>query len=194
MDGRNHASISIAEGMAAGALAFTTIRPDAFGLIGGAIVWIATFTGGMYPDIDSEKNTILGDSLSYNKIFFHRFEIHTPMMAILTAVPYLIISLVIAFFRGFDFVSQFAAMTGLSMVAGYITHLFLDSFGPEGIMWLYPFSKKKFRIPIILKKGSIIPKVFEIIFVTGFVYIAAVLFSTGIAAHEFTMDPWLYTR
>ncbi|QGG46858.1 metal-dependent hydrolase [Heliorestis convoluta] len=34
------------------------------------------------------------------------------------------------------------------LLAGYISHLVLDSLNPQGVAWLWPVTRKKFRIPM----------------------------------------------
>ncbi|KAB2952136.1 metal-dependent hydrolase [Heliorestis acidaminivorans] len=34
------------------------------------------------------------------------------------------------------------------LLAGYISHLVLDSLNPQGVAWLWPVTSKKFRIPM----------------------------------------------
>lgn len=64
---------------------------------------------------------------------------------------------------------------GLYILVGYFLHLFEDMFTVTGIPFLYPFSKKKFKIPLMstgTKKGHIV----ELVFILMSVGLCAITF------------------
>lgn len=73
--------------------------------------------GGILPDVD----TLLGEVLPLS----HRGLTHTPIIAlVLAGVMYLIT----------DDLGD-----SLALGTGYLSHLFIDTFTPAGIMWLFPW-------------------------------------------------------
>jgi len=114
----------------------------------------------LLPDIDSPYSkigravpilpTLLNFSLG------HRGIIHSPVMVLAV--------LLLAHLLNIPYANI--------IVAGYLSHLVLDSLNPAGVPWLYPWKKTHFSIPIV-QTGSFIE---QIIFVPVLVLIFGLLF------------------
>lgn len=114
----------------------------------------------LLPDIDSPYSkigravpilpTLLNFSLG------HRGIIHSPVMVLAV--------LLLAHLLNIPYANI--------IVAGYLSHLVLDSLNPAGVPWLYPWKKTHFSIPIV-QTGSFIE---QIIFVPVLVLIFSSLF------------------
>ena len=44
-------------------------------------------------------------------------------------------------------------LIGIGVMSGYFSHLILDTLNPSGIMWLWPFSRRRFKVARI-RTGS----------------------------------------
>jgi len=101
------------------------------------------------PDIDSYKSKlgkkIKPISFLINIFLGHRGIFHSPFFLILTSMLIAIINLEIA----------------AAFFIGYLSHLVLDSLTPEGVMFFYPFSKKRTKGPI--RTGSLFENIFFIL-------------------------------
>lgn len=73
--------------------------------------------GGILPDVD----TLLGEVLPIS----HRGLTHTPVIALVLA--------------GFLYLLTDDLSDSLALGTGYLSHLFIDTFTPAGIMWLFPW-------------------------------------------------------
>ncbi len=104
---------------------------NSFNIQNKIIFIIILLIASALPDIDSYKSKIGKKikpiSFLINLFFRHRGIFHSPFILIL-------ISLVIALIN-----PEIAA----AFFIGYLSHLVLDSLTPEGIMFFYPFSKKR---------------------------------------------------
>ena len=93
------------------------------------------------PDIDSYKSKvgkkIKPISFLINLFFRHRGIFHSPFLLILTSMVIAIINIEIA----------------AAFFIGYLSHLVLDSLTPGGVMFFYPFSRK--RIKGLIRTGSL---------------------------------------
>lgn len=101
------------------------------------------------PDIDSYKSKlgkkIKPISFLINIFLGHRGIFHSPFFLILTSMLIAIINQEIA----------------SAFFIGYLSHLILDSLTPEGVMFFYPFSKKRTKGPI--RTGSLFENIFFIL-------------------------------
>jgi len=101
------------------------------------------------PDIDSYKSKlgkkIKPISFLINIFLGHRGIFHSPFFLILTSMLIAIINQEIA----------------SAFFIGYLSHLILDSLTPEGVMFLYPFSKKRTKGSI--RTGSLFENIFFIL-------------------------------
>jgi len=111
---------------------------------------IASASGcSLLPDIDNidsregHKKPLLSAGIS--ALFGHRGFCHTPLAAFLF---YLVLSSTA--FAGFGYSS--AAAVGA--LVGIMSHLILDSFNYAGIMWLYPFKKRRYHWGRIRNRSS----------------------------------------
>ena len=135
MTGRSHLLVGTCSGFACGML-----------LCGAEMEQIlcTTLIGGissLLPDID-EPTSKVGRrakilSVPINKMFKHRGLFHTPIFAL---GLFIIMSCVM-----FSISKTINFVYPLCFLIGYLSHLFLDTFTPSGIMWLYPFYKKRSR-------------------------------------------------
>jgi len=93
---------------------------------------------GEFPDIDLIRAYCAGKSSREYKDEDHRnYFTHTPFI-------WLLISLLVIFF-GYVISSSFTRYIGLMILAGSWSHLLLDSI-EYGVMWLWPFSKKRYSL------------------------------------------------
>ena len=101
------------------------------------------------PDIDSYKSKlgkkIKPISFLINLFFRHRGIFHSPFLLILISIIISIINIEIA----------------AAFFIGYLSHLVLDSLTPEGVMFFYPFSRK--RIKGLIRTGSLWENIFFIL-------------------------------
>lgn len=119
---------------------------------------ITSAIGGLTPDIDS-PNSKIGRKIKpiswlANRLCGHRGLIHTPFFVAI--VSCLILTLMFIS----NNINNYYLL--ISFVIGYTGHLLLDTFTVEGIMWLYPFNKKKIHFTNI-KTGSIFEYLISII-------------------------------
>ncbi|WP_162007875.1 metal-dependent hydrolase [Heliorestis convoluta] len=121
-------------------LAGTPVEPYAILAIGA----MAGALGSLLPDIDHPSSK-LGSKLlllpSLLKITIgHRGPTHSIVGAV--TVSFLVWLLL----------SMIYPLTNMALyvllLAGYISHLVLDSLNPQGVAWLWPVTRKKFRIPM----------------------------------------------
>src|SRR5699024_9880447 len=75
-------------------------------------------------------------------LFTHRGIMHTPFFYLLLNGVLLFLLKMLCPSEVFDVVSIIIIMFFLVE----LSHLILDSFNPLGIMWLYPYKKKRFHI------------------------------------------------
>jgi len=103
------------------------------------------------PDIDSYKSKvgrkIKPISFLINLFFRHRGIFHSPFLLILISMVIIIIKIEIA----------------AAFFIGYLSHLVLDSLTPEGVMFFYPFSKK--RTKGFIRTGSLWENIFFFILI-----------------------------
>lgn len=82
----------------------------------------------------------------WDGLFDHRQELHTLVNAIGSALPFLLIYGILSIF-GLKLPWLLAMGAGMSL--GCIWHMIIDTFTPQGIMWLYPLTRKRFSIPLV---------------------------------------------
>lgn len=112
--------------------------------------------GGVFPDIDerhskvTKKFWIVGWIVS--RLSKHRGLFHSLLFALLVSgALYYFFSILNGIF-GFHLTrgTGSALLKEIKLLAawffvGYVSHLLLDSFTPQGVMWLAPLTKKKIR-------------------------------------------------
>ena len=124
-----------------------------------AYVAAGALVGSLLPDIDhtrskiSNKNIITNTISHLVSIFFkHRGFLHTPVfLAILFVVIYVGVGMIPVRISAFHLAA--------AILLGALSHLILDSLTPGGIMWLWPFTKKKINFASI-KTSSISERIF----------------------------------
>lgn len=113
------------------------------GLAPAAVVLTGIMAGGIFPDIDHDESLIYGElNMSWEEKFDRRGIVHTLVNVIGITLPFILLYM----FAGG---SEMVLTLGLSMSTGCVFHMLLDIFTDQGIMWLYPITRHRFRIPII---------------------------------------------
>ena len=124
---------------------------DSFNIQNKVMFIVILLIASVLPDIDSYKSKlgrkIKPISFLINIFLGHRGIFHSLFLLIL-------ISLIIAFIN-----NEIAA----AFFIGYLSHLILDSLTPEGVMFFYPFSKK--RIKGIIRTSSLWENIFFFVFI-----------------------------
>ena len=109
----------------------------------------AALAGSIMPDIDQ-----VGSSASYRAkwlslglsfLTYHRGPLHTPFIAALASFVALVVSRL-------GFADSRILARGLFF--GLMSHLILDTFNYNGIMWLYPFKKKHYHLSNMKNRSS----------------------------------------
>jgi inner membrane protein len=105
----------------------------------------------LLPDLDTPQSELGRHlkliSIPTRAIFHHRGALHSLLAACALAVLFF---MVIQHHQFYDLCFEVLAST----VAGYLSHLVLDSFNPEGVRWLWP-AEIRFKLPLV-KTGSIL--------------------------------------
>ena len=100
----------------------------------------------LLPDIDNRKSTIGRFFPLIGIAATHRGFFHTPLAALIFWLP----------------VRYFASpIIGSAFLAGYLSHIALDSLSKKGIALFFPFSKKRLRGPI--RVGSAVETVLAVV-------------------------------
>lgn len=123
----------------AAVLAFPGLAPTA-----AAFVLLGSVAGSLLPDLDHPNSKASRTSITtritstiLSTLFRHRGPVHTPIL--LAGLVLLLL----------PFASTGGGTVGwllLGLGAGMLSHLVLDSLNPHGIMWLWPITKKRFRL------------------------------------------------
>lgn len=125
---------------------------NSFNIQSKIIFIIIMLIASALPDIDSYRSKIGKKikpiSFLINLFFRHRGIFHSPFILML-------ISLVIALIN-----HEIAA----AFFIGYLSHLILDSLTPGGVMFFYPFSKK--RTKGFIRTGSLFENILFILLLT----------------------------
>lgn len=123
-------------------------------IIAGAVL------GSLIIDIDHTKSFIgrkapVASHLA-SAVFKHRGFLHTPLFIVLASM---IISAGILFLDGPEqsWARQFAA----GLIPGMLSHIILDTFNKGGISWLWPITKKRYRL-LSIKTDSITESAFTL--------------------------------
>jgi len=112
-------------------------------------ILIACFVA-LIPDIDN-RDSKLGKHVKFiSKIFNHRGILHTvfPPIGLFLLFNYL----------GYNLI-------GLAVLIGYLSHILIDAFTPEGINFLHPFTS--FRISGFIRTGTFLETILFLL-LTGF--------------------------
>lgn len=111
----------------------------------GAIVGVAAL-GSLLPDIDHRKSKISQSniatktaSVAVNMAFKHRGLTHTPFFILLAYIGLTGLILLSG-------IGPFYMLLNKAFALGMISHIFLDMLNKEGIMPIYPISKKRFSL------------------------------------------------
>ena len=93
----------------------------------------------LFPDIDNQKSALGRFFPAIGITFSHRGLFHTPVAALLLWLPLHILV---------------SAQAGFAVFLGYLGHLVLDALSREGVVLLWPFSKRHFRGPVHVGSGQ----------------------------------------
>lgn len=145
------------------------------GILGAILIGITA--GSVYPDIDLNGSNLNAENirLQWESNFDHRGIVHTLVNIGLT-LPFLLLWKVLSILTPFNF--TWVAVLGISMVLGCLWHMVLDSLTPKGIMWLYPLTVFRFRIPIIRNYAT--ERIFRIIVTGILVYFAVQIWAVNL--------------
>lgn len=143
--------------IAAGYVTFAAYTVCHTGLKESAVILTGAAVGTLMPDIDkkgskiSNKNIATGLVSGVTRIFTsHRGVTHTIIgSAAISALLFLLLKLI-----PLDISNGYIYLFAIAHFAGMITHMMLDSLNPQGIMWLWPFTKRRFHIANI-RTGSL---------------------------------------
>lgn len=148
MQGKTHIAGGILAGelFLAGALALSSSGRIPSVPLSTAEVLSAASVGALFPDIDHRESKISNTNPAvkflanlFELVLKHRGPIHTlPVGALLTG---LIFASLTAAGISVRTVWSFTAGFGL----GFFSHLVLDSLNPGGIMWKWPFRKRRYH-------------------------------------------------
>lgn len=122
-------------------------------LAGDPISGLIAMASSLLPDIES-PDSFIGRKLplishSNKLVFGHRQVFHS----LIGALAFFLISLILV--KGFHLPINYA----MAALIGYLSHLFLDSFNPAGVPWLWPL-KFRLKIPVTQPGGIIEQLVF----------------------------------
>lgn len=140
------------------------------------LVALSTANGtisAVIPDID-HPNSYIGKkhkvtSFITNKTMGHRGAMHSPFILLILSVLFLVLFNYIPkdiwnYQNNILKISNILTILLTSFVAGYFSHLLMDSLTVGGIPWLYPFSKKCYSIAHLkTNKNEIIAQILFII-------------------------------
>lgn len=142
-----------------------------------AMIIIGITAGSVYPDIDLNSSNLNGEAMSmeWEGSLDHRGIVHTLINVLGIVAVFTIPALLL---RMFELDASWLITLGLSMAIGCIgPHMMLDSLTPKGVMWLYPFTVFRFRIPII--KNYATERIFRILVTGALLYKAIEYWSIG---------------
>ncbi|QAT43069.1 metal-dependent hydrolase [Aminipila luticellarii] len=110
-----------------------------------ATVMAGAVLGSLFPDIDHRQSWIAHKAPVAANItaglFKHRGAIHTPVFVLIAGI---LLSLLNQFW-----LQNRAYPAGIfiqGFIPGMISHLILDTLNVQGIMWLWPLSRKRFHL------------------------------------------------
>lgn len=109
-------------------------------------------TASLLPDLD-DPNSKVGSivpiiSWAIKKTIGHRGPLHSLLGAgVFSILIYIASKLWTSYIIPADILQL--------IIVGYISHLAMDSFNPQGVPWLWPITKKHFSIPLV-RTGSIL--------------------------------------
>lgn len=144
-------------GLGAGLATASLIGADSLSkstIIAGAVL------GSLIIDIDHTKSFIgrkapIASHLA-SAVFKHRGFLHTPLFIVLASV---IISAGILFLDGPE--RSWARLFAAGFIPGMLSHIILDTFNKGGISWLWPITKKRYRL-LTIKTDSITESMFTL--------------------------------
>lgn len=141
-------------------------------------ILVGVTAGSVYPDIDFDKSNLNANDvdLQWESKFDHRGVIHTLVNVVGVSLPFFLLFRILTKVTSLDLTWIFTL--GLSMAVGNTWHMMLDSLTPKGIMWLYPVTVYRFRIPII--RNYTTERIFRILVTGVMLYAATQLWVTNL--------------
>ncbi|MFV0362702.1 MAG: metal-dependent hydrolase [Suipraeoptans sp.] len=142
-----------------------------------AAILVGVTAGSVYPDIDLEESNLNADDMMmrWESKLDHRGIVHTLINVAGIVLPFALLNLLLKTVTPFDV--TWITVLGLSMSVGCVWHMLLDSMTPNGISWLYPLTRFRFKIPII--RNHFTERIFRIIVTSIFLYYAIHFWSTN---------------
>lgn len=117
--------------------------------------------GSLLPDIDHTKSFIGRKapvtSHVVSAVSKHRGFFHTPVAIVVAAVA---LSVGIPLFLEGQ-IQNSAILFATGLIPGMLSHIILDTFNKGGISWLWPISKKRFRV-LSIRTDGLMEKLFTI--------------------------------
>lgn len=128
-----------------------------------SVVAGAAVLGSIMPDIDQPRSKISNRNIatrvigtSTHLVLGHRGVTHTIIFgAVLSAILYFAVNFFPELLIKYTQCDAVSMITALSFMAGYLSHLILDTFNAGGIMWLWPFSSRKYHVAEIRSGGIV---------------------------------------
>lgn len=153
MTGKTHSMVSCAAALTTSGIVFREYVPEiltyqdqnnGLGIVkcvaAVALTLVFTYMGGLLPDIDTDRSYIEGGAYYRGfPVLVHRGEMHSIYGCLLTGLLGLIASIFV----------PWLICIPLSLFVGELIHLFLDACTDLGVMWFYPFSKRRFHFIIL---------------------------------------------
>ena len=127
--------------------------PSFYTLSAIALIEASAYIGALFPDIDHPIATagkkLKTTSKTIHSLYGHRGVTHFPIFLVWTSFMMYIFYLVLN-----PFISIWWMYFCYGFIGGWVSHIILDCFNPDGVRLLAPFSQKHFRIPtgISIKK------------------------------------------
>ena len=121
------------------------------------ISWAAV--GSILPDIDHATSKISNRNIklkalafALQNIFGHRQMIHSPFIGALISLAVYFLSAESV--NAGSLPAEVRILLPIFFAAGYLSHLILDSLNPAGILWLWPFKKRRYRMARISPRSA----------------------------------------
>lgn len=145
MDFRTHRLAGTATGLAIAGI-ISPLEISTKSILTYSLLIAGSYFGSYLPDIDEPQSKI-GKCFPFlsriiKKIGGHRGFMHSLTMAVI--LWGILFSLQVEFFN--PKYSYYLSLTVLAIIAGFLSHLFIDSLTISGVPWLWPLSSKKLSL------------------------------------------------
>lgn len=114
-----------------------------------AAIILGTFAGAMYPDFDNDSSMLYADEVyvSWKSKLSHRGVTHTLFNTIGVVNPFIIIFALLKAFVSWN--PKWVLTLGASFCIGCLFHIIEDTFTTKGVMWAYPITSSRYKIPLV---------------------------------------------